>query len=68
MDISSPTHLIVTVLFYILVIPLAILSAFGIYIFIRYGKTVGFTVLTSAIFIILFLIILANSFRLLGSV
>lgn len=68
MDSGSITTYIVIALYYILIIPLAILSAFGIYIFIRYGKSVMFAMITSLIYIVLFIGLLATSHHLLASI
>ena len=65
MDSTDLTHTIVAIFYYILMIPLAVFSAFGIYIFIRYGKTQPFALFTSAIFLIIFFALFMTSFRLL---
>lgn len=67
MDNADLTHTIVAIIYYALMIPLAVFSAFGIYIFIRYGKTLAFTLITSAIYIIIFLGLFSSSYHLLNS-
>jgi hypothetical protein len=68
MDSATIIHYVVSVIYYVLVIIMAILSAFGIYVFIRYGKTVMLTMIVSLAYIVLFIALLAGSYRLLGSV
>lgn len=67
MDPTELTHTIIAIIYYILMIPLAVFSAFGIYIFIRYGKTPAFALSTSAVFIIIFLGLFTSSYHLLNS-
>ena len=68
MDSASLTHTIVSVIYYIILIPLAVFSAFGIYIYIRYGESRTFTLITSAVYIALFLILISASHSLLRSI
>lgn len=63
MDSTELTRIVVTIIYYILLIPLAVLSAFGIYIFIRYGKTQGLALITSALYIVIFLVLLFSSYN-----
>jgi hypothetical protein len=68
MDTSNLTHTIVAIIYYILIIPMAIFSAFGIYIFIRYGKSSLFALIASCLYIAVFLGLLASSYHLLQSI
>ncbi len=68
MDSASLTHTIVSALYYLFMIPLAVLSTFGIYIYIRYGKTLALTLITSGLYIVVFLVILSTSYNLLQSI
>ncbi len=68
MDSVAIIHYVVSAIYYVLVIILAIFSAFCLYIFIRYGKTIMLTMIVSLAYIVLFIILLAGSYRLLSAI
>ena len=65
MDSASITHTIVSIVYYLLVIPMAIFSAFSLYIYMRYGQNRTFTTVTGLLYIIIFLFFVSSSYTIL---
>ena len=63
MDLSSIAKLLISSVYYIIVGLLALFSAFGVYILLRYGRTIPLTVLISIIYAIFFLTAVAASYN-----
>ncbi len=63
MNLSNSTNLLIASIYYILVGLLALFSVFGVYILIRYGKSIPLAVTASVIYAFLFLTILAQSYQ-----
>jgi hypothetical protein len=65
MDSPDLIGIIVSVLYYFAIGTLTLLSAFGIYIFIRYGRSRTITTLLSLVYTVVFTSIVIESLRLL---
>jgi succinate dehydrogenase/fumarate reductase cytochrome b subunit len=65
MDTFNLTYLLVSVVYYSVVGILVFLSAFGIYIFIRYGRSRTVTTLLSLAYTVVFTSVVIESLRLL---
>ena len=63
MNLSNPTNLIIAGLYLVLVGFLAFFSIFGVFILVRYGKSVPFCLVVSLLFAFVFLQILNQSFQ-----
>lgn len=62
MDLSSPINLIIASIYYIIVGLISLFSLFGVYILIRYGRSILLAVTVSAIYALFFLKILAETY------
>lgn len=56
---------VVTIIYYVVVGALSLLSFFSVYILMRYGRNVAVTVIISVLYAIFFLTILGISYRIL---
>ena len=63
MTLSFPASVLVLCLYYVLVGILTFFSLFGVYIFIRYGKTIPLTLAISAVYGLLFIKILTETYQ-----
>jgi hypothetical protein len=61
MDSSNATNLLISGIYYIFVGIMGFFSLFGVYILIRYGKSIIFSLVLAVVFSIFFLQILAAS-------
>jgi hypothetical protein len=67
-DYSNPVNLIIAAFYYIIVAVLTFFSIFAVYILNRYGRTRTITLTVSAIYIIFYLQVLAQSYRTLQNI
>jgi len=63
MDLSNPGNLIIAGVYFILVFFLSLFSVFGVYILIRYGKSVPLALAVSVVYAVFFLKILNDSYQ-----
>lgn len=68
MDLTNTSKLIIASIYYIIVGALALFSTFGVYILIRYGRTIPVSVLVSTMYVIFFATSLLASYSTLRSV
>ncbi len=67
MNLANPINLLIAGSYFIAVGILCFFSFFGIYVFIRYGKSTYLTLITSLIFGVFFLKILSETYLSLNS-
>ena len=60
---NNSTNLVVEGIYYILTALMALFSVFGIYILVRYGRTLAFALALGIIYGLFFLIILSQSYQ-----
>ena len=65
---SSPQNLLISGIYYVIVGFMAFFSLFGVYILIRYGKSVIFSLILTVLYAIFFLQILAESYATLHTI
>jgi len=63
----TPASLIISGIYYVLIVFLALFSIFGVYILIRYGKSRPFSLTLAIIYSLFFLTILFQSYQTLHS-
>ena len=68
MDMTSFNNLLISGAYYLIVAFLTFFAVFGVYILIRYGRSVLFALIVDAVFIMFYLVILSNSYRILQRV
>ena len=61
MNLSNPTNLLIAGLYYILVGLVTLFSLFGVYILIRYGRSLPLAFAISVVYALFFLKILAET-------
>ena len=59
----TPNEILISGIYYFLVAVLSLFSIFGVYILIRYGKSVPFALVVCLVYGFLFLTILAQSYQ-----
>jgi len=67
MNTFSPANLLIAGIYYVLVAFLTFFSVFGVYILIRYGKSLPFALIVSIVYALFFLTILNQSYQTLHS-
>lgn len=67
MDLSNPANLLIAGIYYLLAACLSFFSIFGVYVFIRYGKSSLLTLIISLVYTFFFIKILADSYLTLHS-
>lgn len=65
MDTSNPISLIISSLYYVIVIVLSFFSLFSVYILLRYGRNRSVSLAVCLIFALFYLTILQHSYSLL---
>lgn len=63
MNLSDPANLLIAGLYYVLVGLLSLFSIFGVYILIRYGKTLMLALIIAGVYAFIYLTILAQSYN-----
>lgn len=67
MNPQSPATLLVTGIYYALVLVLSVFSIFGVYLLIRYGRSRSLSLSIALAYSIFFLVLLSQSYSLLQS-
>jgi uncharacterized membrane protein len=63
MDLSNPTNLAIAGAYYLITGVLMFFSLFGVYILMRYGKSVLLALFVSLLYCLFFLIIFSHSYQ-----
>jgi len=63
MNLSNPTNLLIAGLYYVLVGLVTLFSLFGVYILIRYGRSLPLAFAVSVVYALFFLKILAETYQ-----
>jgi hypothetical protein len=63
MNLSNPNNLLIAGIYFILVGIMSLFSLFGVYILIRYGRSVPFSITLSVLYVFFFLTILFQSYH-----
>lgn len=68
MDTAAILNLILSTAYYIIVIILTFFSAFGVYILLRYGRTIPLSLAVAIVYILFFMKILAETYQTLHTI